>query len=53
MYTATVPGNHGQVTSLALMLTEQGTSVSGSMQVSGTPCFSSLTFTGTLKTAAS
>ena len=47
MYTATVLGNHTS-TSLALTLTQQDTSVAGSMQVSGTDCFSSLTFAGTL-----
>ena len=48
LYTATVAGKHGKTTSLELTLAQQGTSLTGTLQVTGTPCFTSLGFVGSL-----
>jgi hypothetical protein len=57
MYTATIQNPNGTTTTLQLTLDQSGAtplpgqpgpSVTGTMEVSGTPCFTSLTFTGAL-----
>ena len=47
-YTGAARDNSGGVTSLGLTLAQQGTSVTGTLQVPDSQCFSSLSFTGTL-----
>ncbi len=51
-YTGTAQANNGSTTSLALTLTQQGTNVTGTLQVINNQCFSSLSFLVTLNGTA-
>ena len=52
VYTGTAKDNSGGMTSLGLTLAQQGTSVTGTLQVPDSQCFSSLSFVGTLNGTA-